>query len=297
MQPKAPTAILDRDHWKMVFNQKGAIVKRLIPNMVLITIITALLIGLHLYSKEFHDINMHISGALPGYMGAALGLLLVFRNNTAYERWWEARKEIGALVNNARNLAIGLNGLLPDAHKEKTRLAHLLIAFVFAMRSHLRNSKDDHDIDLVDEADRKPILEAKHRPNVIANQMMGRLEELWQNKLLTDIQQSILIERVMALIDIVGKCERIKNTPIPSAYSVLLKFFINLYVIILPFALVDEIGWACIPLILLMYYILMSIVLTAEEIEEPFGKDLNDLQMDALSNNIKTNVLEIITHH
>ena len=110
------------------------------------------------------------------------------------------------------------------------------------------------------------------------------------------MQQYFLLVKVNGMIDILGKCERIKNTPIPLAYGVLLKFFISLYVVILPFSLVDDIGWGCVPLVLLLYFILMSIVATAEEIEEPFGHDLNDLPMDTISENIKKNIQELVKH-
>jgi len=126
--------------------------------------------------------------------------------------------------------------------------------------------------------------------------MTNKIENVWKRKLITDIQQGLLIEKIHGLVDILGKCERIKNTPIPMAYMYLLKFLINLYVVILPFSLVDEIGWFCIPLVILLYYILMSIVITAEEIEEPFGYDLNDLEMDKIAMNIKNNIEEIVTH-
>lgn len=286
----------DKQYLKSAFIFKGAILKRLFPGMAVLTLITLFLIYLHNHNAQYQKLNLTISGALPGYMGAALGLLLVFRNSTAYDKWWEARKEIGALVNTSRNLAITLNGLLPFNTPERKELSHLLIAFVYNLKAHLRDQTDKISSDILSIQDRNLIENAKHKPVVIANIMTNKIENVWQRKLISDIQQSLLIEKIHSLVDILGKCERIKNTPIPMAYMYLLKFLINLYVIILPFSLVNDIGWFCIPLVILLYYILMSIVITADEIEEPFGYDLNDLQMDKIALNIKNNIDEIVTH-
>jgi ion channel-forming bestrophin family protein len=287
---------LDKQSLKLAATFKGAILKRLLAGMTVLTAITTTLIYIHNHNSEYQKLNMTVSGALPGYMGAALGLLLVFRNSTAYDKWWEARKEIGALVNTARNFAITLNGLLPFNTPERRQLTKLLVAFVFNLKAHLRDSSDEKSLDALSTEDRELVLKSQHKPVVISNIMINKIEDVWKRNLITDIQQSLLIEKIHGLVDILGKCERIKNTPIPMAYMFLLKFLINIYVVILPFSLVDEIGWLCIPLVILLYYILMSIVITAEEIEEPFGYDLNDLKMDAIAINIKNNIDEIVTH-
>jgi putative membrane protein len=287
---------LDKESLKLALIFKGSIVKRLYVGIIVLTLITCLLIYLHKNNADYQKLNMTVSGALPGYMGAALGLLLVFRNSTAYDKWWEARKEIGALVNTARNLAITLNGLLPFNTPERKEISKLLIAFIFNMKAHLRNTFDTTTLDTLLKEDRIIVENAQHKPIVIANIMTQKIENVWKRNLISDIQQSLLIEKIQSLIDILGKCERIKNTPIPMAYMHLLKFLINMYVILLPFSLVDEIGWLCIPLVILLYYILMSIVITAEEIEQPFGYDLNDLQMDKIAINVKNNIEEIVRH-
>ncbi|MFN8416130.1 MAG: bestrophin family ion channel [Cytophagaceae bacterium] len=283
------------EYIKLWFQFKKNLVNRLGPGFLLISVISAALIVLHTSSTIYHDFNMKISAALPGYMGAALGLLLVFRNNTAYDKWWEARKEVGSLVNTSRNVALTINALLPENSPIRQEFGQLIIAFVYSLKAHLRDQKDDECLQELPEKYRSMIQKAQHRPNIICNIMMHKIELLQEQKVISDIQQSVLIEKIQLLIDILGKCERIKNTPIPMAYMILLKFFINIYVIILPFTLVDDIGWFAIPIIWLLYYLLMSIVITAEEIDEPFGNDLNDLAMDKISNNIRLNVIEIIS--
>jgi len=284
--------MLNSNKFLLLIAFKGTLIKKLLGGMLPIAIITATFCFLHL---KYQIINIHLSAALPGYMGAALGLLLVFRNNTAYERWWEARKEIGSLVNTSRNLAINLNSLLHTHNEEKETISKLLIAFVIAIKSHLRKGVKNEEIaHLIEKEDMEMISHAANKPSLIMNCIGQRVEVLYEEKYITDTQECLLLNQVNGLVDILGKCERIKNTPIPEAYGFLLKFFIFIYVIILPFGLLDEIGWWSIPLVLVLYYILMSIVLTAEEIEEPFGQDMNDLKMDEITATIEKNIKEII---
>ena len=274
---------------------KGALLKRLLKGLTIVTFTTTALCLLH---QEFPQFNLDVSAQLPGYMGAALGLLLVFRNNTAYDKWWEARKDMGAMVNTTRNFAITINGSLPHENKEKFTIAKLIIAFVYATKEHLREgTKMDEVKEYLDKEDYNKVDNSAHKPNVIANIMLHRIENLYLQKHITDIQQYILVKHVNLLIDIMGKCERIRNTPIPMAYGFLLKFFIAIYVVVLPLGLLNEVGWWSIPLVMVLYYIMMSIVLTAEEIEEPFGKDVNDLPMEQISANIKRNINELVEHH
>ncbi len=279
--------------WSLLLMVKGTLLKKLFPGMIIIAAISTFLCYLHMQEKISFLV---MSNALPGYMGAAIGLLLVFRNNTAYEKWWEARKELGALVNVSRNIAITLNGFLPKENAEKHKIANLIAAFASILKGHLRNNVEMSEVQYLDKDDFSIIEKSDHKPSAIANVITSKIEKLWGNKYISDMQQYMLVNQTTAMIDIVGKCERIKNTPIPIAYAFLLKFFIVLYVMILPFGLLDELQWWSVPLSLILYYIMMSIVLTAEEIEDPFGKDLNDLPMDEIALNIKKNVLEIINY-
>lgn len=283
----------DPKSWSMLLMVKGTLLKKMLPGILIIGAVSTFLCWLHMQEKISFLV---MSNALPGYMGAAIGLLLVFRNNTAYEKWWEARKEVGALVNVSRNIAITLNGYLPKENPEKNKIAGLVVTFAFIMKGHLRNNINMKEAQSLDTEDYAIIEKAHHKPTAIANIITSRIEKLWENKYISDMQQYMLTNQVITMVDIVGKCERIKNTPIPIAYAFLLKFFIVLYVMILPFGLIDELQWWSIPLSLILYYIMMSIVMTAEEIEDPFGKDLNDLPMEEIAAGIKKNVMEIIKY-
>ncbi|MBX9851554.1 MAG: bestrophin family protein [Cytophagaceae bacterium] len=128
---------------------------------------------------------------------------------------------------------------------------------------------------------------------MIIKLLLLKINRLHKEKHITDQQNTLLINKANGLIDILGKCERIRNTPIPIAYAFLLKFFIVVYVVILPIGMLHDLGWWTILLVAILYYILMSIVLIAEEIEEPFGQDMNDLSTDEMAQNIERNIKEI----
>ena len=283
----------DPKSWSLLLMIKGALLRKLIPGMLIIGSISVFLCYLHMEKKISFLV---MSNALPGYMGAALGLLLVFRNNTAYEKWWEARKEVGGLVNVSRNIAISINGFLDKGNPEKHKIANLVASFAFVMKGHLRNNVKMQEVHILEHEDYKIVEKSEHKPTAIANIIMSKIEALWKNKHVSDVQQIVLVNQVTTMVDIVGKCERIKNTPIPIAYAFLLKFFIIVYVMILPFGLLDELRWWSVPLSLILYYIMMSIVITAEEIEDPFGHDLNDLPMDEIAVNIRKNIMEIVKY-
>lgn len=230
-------------------------------------------------------------------MGAALGLLLVFRNNTAYEKWWEARKCLGELVNVSRNLAITLNNLVPEKDATKSSALKLLTAFPFALKEHLRKGVISQEVRMLEREDFEKALKSNHVPNAIVNLLNARLKTLHFDKKINDMQHYLLLTQSGILVDVAGKCERIKNTPIPMAYAFMLKFFIIVYVLMLPFGLMDTLGWSVIPLTVSLYYIMMSIVMIAEEIEDPFGHELNDLPVDEITRNIERNIKEIISYN
>lgn len=275
---------------KSWFLFKGSLIKKLFVGMVLTTLLTALLCLLHI---KFGYINIKWSGVLPGYMGVALGLLLIFRNNSAYDKWWEARKEWGALVNLSRNIALTLYSLFPEGTKEINACYKLLIGFPYALKEHLRKGVKIAELREIENNDLELIKTVTHKPNMIIKLLLLKINKLHKENQITNQQNTLLIHNINGLTDVLGKCERIRNTPIPIAYAFLLKFFIVMYVVILPIGLLHDLGWWTVFLVAILYYILMSIVLIAEEIEEPFGHDMNDLSTDEMAQNIECNIKEI----
>ena len=240
--------------------------------------------------------NWHYSGtiAFHSILGVILGLFLVLRTNTAYDRWWEGRKLWGRLVNDTRQLAIKLNAFLPeDAEDDRTFFRKMIPNVTFAMKEHLRSSILIGELDMYDEGSKDLIIKSKHRPNAVTNLLYQRVHELEQKGVLSGSQLFILDKELKGFTDIIGACERIKTTPIPYSYSMFIKKFLFIYSITLPVSFIWEVHYWSVPLVMLAFYFLLSVELIAEEIEDPFGQDVNDLPLNELCVKIKRNIAEI----
>lgn len=242
---------------------------------------------------NYFPISVKVDTILLALLGTLLSLLLVFRTNTAYDRFWEGRKAWGSLVNHSRSFAIMINGMLDnDNTADRIFFAKHISAFAHALKGHLRD--DMHFVELEGLSDEyiEKLHHVLHIPNVVANTLFKRAEELAREKKISDIRN--IKPHHDAMIDILGACERIKRTPIPHSYGFYIKIFISMYVCLLPFLLVDKYGYYTIPAIMFAAYALMGIEMIAGEIEEPFGLDSNDLPLDAMARTIYLNVHEIL---
>ena len=225
-------------------------------------------------------------------IGFVLSLLLVFRTNTAYDRWWEGRKKWGELVNNSRNLAIKISALTDDPGN-RAYFKRMISNYVFAMKEHLREGVKLEELDLTEE-EKKELSQFEHKPNYIAQKMYAKLHAMKQSGKLTEENYIVIDVNLKTFSDIIGACERIKNTPIPYSYSMFLKKFIFIYVTTLPLAFVNTFGYYSSLVSIFVFYVLVSMEILAEEIEDPFGKDDNDLPTDDLCQKIKANVSEVL---
>jgi len=225
-------------------------------------------------------------------IGFVLSLLLVFRTNTAYDRWWEGRKNWGELVNNSRNLAIKISALTDDL-EIRAYFKRMISNYVFAMKEHLREGVKLEELDLTDE-EKKELSQFDHKPNYIAQKMYAKLHAMKQSGKLTEENYIVIDVNLKTFSDFIGACERIKNTPIPYSYSMFLKKFIFIYVTTLPLAFVNTFGYYSSLVSIFVFYVLVSMEILAEEIEDPFGKDDNDLPTDDLCQKIKANVSEVL---
>lgn len=270
------------------FNKTDTL-RRLFPLMCLAAVYSGVVAWLELEYFQLSK-NSYVSnvGLMHSVLGFVISLLLVFRTNTAYDRWWEGRKQLGALTNSARNLAIKLHAFIKD--EEDKHFFRLMIPnYAFALKNHLRENDDFHELD--------PVLDLKrnhHLPNQIASKIFAQVIGLEQQGKLSADAIWLINEEIKSLTDICGACERIKNTPIPYTYSVFIKKFIFFYILTLPFGWVFNIGYLIIPVIVFILYAFASLELIAEEIENPFGKDDNDLPVDQICHNIRKHVSEML---
>lgn len=232
---------------------------------------------------------------MHGLLGFAISMLLVFRTNTAYDRWWEGRKSWGNLVNNSRNLAMKLNAILAVDDPQRHFFRDTIPAFAYALHHHLR--REETRLALAGDGNHavfKKIDPTKHVPNQVAMLLFSHIHQLHIENKISGEQLLFLNAELRSFTDICGVCERIKNTPIPFSYSVFIKKFVFFYVMTLPFGYVFQLGFYVIPVVAFIFYVLASLELIAEEIEDPFGGDENDIPTDIIARNIQRNITEII---
>ncbi len=229
--------------------------------------------------------------AVYSLVGFVISLLLVFRTNTAYDRWWEGRKKWGEMVNDTRNLSSKL-AVLVEAEEDRGFFKRMIPNFVYAAKEHLRKGVDISQMDFND-VEIKCFNSKQHIPLSISNSIYARLIHLRNKGVLSQEDLFLLDKNLNALMDSLGACERIKNTPIPYSYSIFIKKFIFVYVTTLPLAFVTIFGYYSALIATFVFYILVSMEVLAEEIEDPFGTDDNDLPTDQLCERIKANVEEV----
>ena len=271
---------------------KADTVRQLTPMMLSISLYVAIVAFLEIEVFKLGE-NSHLKNitVMHGMLGFVISLLLVFRTNTAYDRWWEGRRLLGSLVNNSRNLAMKLNSLLPEEDTENRKFYRLIIIeYAFAVKRHLRGNQQNSEIFTSIYA----VSDKLHKPNYLANLLFKRINELYVNKIISGEQLLFLNNEISSLTDICGACERIKTTPIPYSYSVFIKKFIFFYVMTLPFGYVFTLGFLTIPVVVFVFYVLASLEIIAEEIEDPFGVDANDLPVIQICKNIQKHVSELI---
>ncbi len=230
--------------------------------------------------------------AVYSLIGFVISLLLVFRTNTAYDRWWEGRRKWGELVNDSRNFAVKLSSILKDK-EDKAFFQRQIVNYVYATKEHLRNGVKFEELDLSDE-ELQQLGNSSHVPIAIVKAMYTRLNALSSTSKITQEEFLALDKNLNTFIDVVGACERIKNTPIPFSYSLFIKKFIFIYVTTLPLAFVNQFGYFSSLIATFVFYVLVSMEVLAEEIEDPFGEDDNDLPTDTICERIKGNVDEVL---
>lgn len=288
-----------KDWFTFIFRfHKADTFRQLFPMIIGICIYSGLIAWLELHYWQLSDKsyvkNIPVMHTLLGF---AISMLLVFRTNTAYDRWWEGRKLWGSLVNNSRNLAMKLAALLPETETvQRSFFRKIIPAYAYALHNHLH--KENTRIELFEEEEHRHVFQQinheKHVPNQLALLIYKHIQQLHTEKKISSEQLLFLNAELQSFTDICGACERIKNTPIPFSYSVFIKKFIFFYIMTLPFGYVFQLGFYIIPVVAFIFYVLASLELIAEEIEDPFGGDQNDVPTQLLAQNIHRQVAEII---
>lgn len=269
----------------LLFTLRGSILPRVAPKLAGIVAVSCAVVWAESRWPTLFPVS---AGVTPfTVVGLALSIFLSFRNNACYERWWEARKHWGSLIGEVRNLARILPALLPerDAALQLRRLS----AFAHGLHARLRDldeaaaiTRRSPDSDLSGPNPTDSVLAAITR-DLAALTRAGRL---------SDIQFGILEARIEALSGVHTACERLANTPLPFAYTLLVYRTAWLYCLLLPVGLTGSLGWATPVVVALVAYTFFGLDALGDELEEPFGTEPNDLPLDAM-----VRAVDRIVHH
>jgi len=276
---------------------KSDTIRKLWPSIIFMGILSW---GVAYIELDYLDLTQNSAlkntSILHTVIGFVLSLLLVFRTNTAYDRWWEGRKMWGKLVNDSRNLAVKLNAVIPDYDKaSRAFFSNKLKLFAKILHTHLTNESTKYMLDEEAHPEYDAYLQAQHPPTLIVSRMYAMLHKIAREHDFKTADILIIDTNLNGLLDVAGACERIKNTPIPFAYASFIKKFIFVYVLTLPIGYVFTTGYFIVPLVMIIFYVLLSIELIAEEIEDPFNGGSDDLPTARIAENIGKNVSNVLT--
>jgi putative membrane protein len=275
------------DHF---FDIRGSMVRQISLRVTVCVIWSALVVVAYAQGVT----RLAIPSTLHTMVGLALGLLLVFRTNSSYDRFWEGRKLWGGIVNETRNLVRGALVHLDSDPELLERLTRWTAMFPHAAMNTLRGVKDLSSAESVaPPAEIALLQEAQHPALGVASRMTECLREAHRKGLVSDIVLTSLDQNVQLLVDYLGGCERIRKTPLPFAYVVHLRRALVIYCFTLPFALVETFGWTTVLDVLLVAYTFFGIEEIGVQIEGPFGFDENDLPLEEICETIERNLFAL----
>lgn len=268
------------------------------PGLIAVSIYATVIAILY---DSFHVTRITIPLSVPMILGTVISLLLGFRSNQAYDRWWEARIVWGAIVNDSRTLARQIltfvdNGYdSTDIQQFRERFIRRQIAWNFALSRHLRKEKPmaglknymlEEELDMVSRYTNAPasILELHGRDLNYA------LQKGWINR----YQQIEMDSTITRLCDSMGKCERIKNTVFPATYSMYIHFAMNLFIALLPFGLIEYFGYVEVPMVIAIAASFMLIEKMAIHLQDPFENKPTDTPMTQISKNIEKDLKQML---
>ncbi|MDE1173452.1 MAG: bestrophin family ion channel [Parvibaculaceae bacterium] len=271
---------------------RGSVITRIYPQVLAVFALSALVVWGH---RAFPGLVAGFSGAPFALLGIALSVFLGFRNNACYDRWWEARKAWGQLIATSRAFArqtLILDGT-PEMPEPRRRLLTLTIAFAHALAVHLRPG---HPADRVDLHLPAGVLEAfsasRNPPDMLLRRMAGELAAIKSDGGISDIEFRMLDDSIEQMGMVQAICERIRHTPVPFGYTLLLHRTAYLFCLLLPFGFADVLGWATPFSSALVAYTFFGLDALGDELEEPFGTQPNALPISALADMIEINLRE-----
>ncbi len=288
-----------KNNWfQLAFKIEGSVIPSIFTRVLFCTLFS-LLISVIDYFKLPIQWSM-FGGIIPNVISnLVLGLLLVFRTNTAYERFWEGRKEWGLIILNVRNLARQIKVYISENNheniQEKNAAMDLLVAFAIATRLHLRNQEINGELKtLMTEEQFNQLKSVNHPPLEISLWIGNYLKKQYNQNCLSMDQLTAMNTLLDNMVSALTGCERIAYTPMPIAYAIHLKQLLLLYCLSLPFQIINDLQWYSAPIVGLISFTLLGIEEIGNEIENPFDGDANDLPLDEICQALSQNVADLI---
>jgi ion channel-forming bestrophin family protein len=261
------------------------------PLIYIAILATLIILALHQLPKVYQEILKGFTKeltAIYSLIGFVMSLLLLFRTNGAYDRWWEGRKLWGAIVNDCRSAYLKIETRIAKK-EDKEELGRLITLYIFNAKNNLRANKKNFNYAQYDNRLKD------NSPMHVMKMIYIKLKQLEKDGQLSQEDLIQLDVNFVGLIASLGGCQRIKNTPIPYSYSIFIKKFIFLYVITLPIVFYHFDYWA-ILITTFVFYALVSMEVLAEEIEDPFGTDINDLPLDQICQQIENDLKNLASN-
>lgn len=286
--------IREKEHWiSMIFIWKGSVLPKLLFRLILLFLMA---IAIMVFNGAIFDIKIQLNPAPFTLFGIALAIFLGFKNSTSYDRFWEARKLWGALVFTARSLTRQVQSLsyYDKNSKEVIHFVDLIIVFAYVFKHQLRFTDPFQDIEkrlgteLADQL--KPAI---YKPVMLLKEMGNWIKTAREEGKLDSISAANIDANLNELSHILTGCERIANTPIPYTYKVLLHRTVYIYCFLLPFGFVDSLGWMMPLIITFIAYTFVALEAVADELEDPFGLEPNDLALNSMCHVIEDSLLEL----
>jgi putative membrane protein len=284
--------------WREAFALHGSITPKVMPACLIFGLAASGICGISWLVETMFQVRIALAIAPFEFAGAALGLLLILRTNAGHDRWWEARKLWGSIVNQSRNLVIGAMTYGPNDLEWREKIVRWAAVFPHVARLSIRGELASTEVaNLVGSEDARRVASAKHMPSFVAG-ILGDLLHEARHKLKMDGFEFIQLDRERALlIDHIGGCERIAKTPLPRAYSINIRRFIVIFLLMLPFSLLHllDSDWLIPFITMLVAYPLLSLDQIGVELENPFStSNLSHLPLDEISADIERDVLSVL---
>jgi len=259
----------------------------------IIVSIYSIILGILEESCDLMEIS--IPFMIPSILGTAISLLLAFRTNQAYERWWEARIIWGSIVNNSRSLIREVQTFFPESAVDTVqKFINHQVAWCYVLGQSLRGLEHKEILkDYLSEEEIKLVTQHSNIPNALLSLHSKEIREAYKNKTINEFQQIQLDTMIAKLCDDMGKCERIKGTVFPRTYTILLYLFIYVFAFILPFSLMNYSGIAEIIINITVTSIFFLIEKTAIYKQDPFENRPTDISVTSLARKIEINLLQM----